>query len=94
MNKEPRIPRYSESALEAFPKSPGKRPVAFMFQPTHYKTVSTPKDLKLWEKTMREDVGVRADSSVLKAAKGHEGSLTLSYSCWREECSLTDCDEF
>ncbi len=52
MKNEPRVPHYSSSKLTPFPKSPGKRPLAFMFQPTHYKVVSTPSQLKLWEKTM------------------------------------------
>jgi len=92
MKNEPRVPRYSTSKRMPFPKSPGKRPLAFMFQPTHYKVVSTPTQLKLWEKSMRDDVGARADSPTLKSAKG-KASLTLSYSVWRDSSDLTDCDE-
>ena len=64
-----------------------------MFQPTHYRVVSTPKELRLWEETMIEEVGAAADSELLKSAKGKRGSLTLSYSCWRDQSDLTDCDE-
>ena len=42
---------------------------------------------------MIEEVGAAADSELLKSAKGKRGSLTLSYSCWRDQSDLTDCDE-
>lgn len=41
---------------------------------------------------MRKDVGPRAKSPLLRSPKGKEGGLTLSYSLWRDQSGLTDCD--
>lgn len=37
------------------------KPVIFNFQPTSYKTLTTPDELKQWEKDMKDYVGIKVD---------------------------------
>lgn len=62
---------------------PGRTvPVVFMFQPTHYRVVSTPKELQLWEQMMIERVGFERNSPILKrgpkTARMMRGRETIS----------------
>lgn len=83
--------------LKPFPKT---MPAVFMFQPTHYKKVSSPKDLQEWERMMIQYVGMdpkHFGSAQTKGAvrsrrakrppKGPGGSISGSGRGW------DDCDE-
>lgn len=60
-----------------------QRPVIFNFQPTEYKELTTPKELKQWEDDMKEKVGIPVDHSNLA------GTCCESMSGGRKD----DCDE-
>jgi hypothetical protein len=57
--------------LKPFPKN---LPAVFMFQPTHYKMVSTPDELKEWERMMIEHVGMSAD--VFRSRQEKRGAIS------------------
>lgn len=58
-------------------------PVVMYFQPSDYRTFSTPDELKEWERMMREEVGFKADIS------------NLSGTCTECSCggNTDDCDQ-
>lgn len=94
-SKSIQVPPYPSPDLVPF--TPGKGHVALMFQPTHYKVVSTPEELQQWEQLMIKDVGFDPRSSIFnRDAQGNlipSGSLSFSYCCWQDRCDLDDCDE-
>lgn len=57
-------------------------PVIFHFQPTDFRELSSPEELKRWESAMKERVGFKADFS------------NLSGTCCESVCSGNpdDCD--
>ncbi|MBJ9897859.1 hypothetical protein [Burkholderia cenocepacia] len=59
----------------------GAPPVVFHFQPKGYRVLTTPDELKEWERMMRENVGLTADISNIS------GSLTQSM------CNQPDYDD-
>jgi hypothetical protein len=61
----------------------GRPPVVFNFQPTGFKELSTPDELKEWERMMKDEVGFKGDFSNLA------GSCTESESAGRSD----DCDQ-
>lgn len=83
------LPPAKPEELIAFPQTAEKRPVVFLFQPTHYRVVNTPEELKVWERWMSERIGFAQDSphlsNRLRSPYPHE---TIS-SCG----DWDDCDE-
>jgi hypothetical protein len=61
-----------------------KMPVVMYFQPTDYRTFSTPEELKEWERRLKDAVGFRADFSNLS------GTCTA---CVCGEFGDDDCDQ-
>jgi hypothetical protein len=85
--------------LRPFPKN---MPAVFMFQPTHYKMMTSPKELREWERLMIEYVGMdpkhfgsrqrkgtakMRQSDTKRPPKGPGGSISGSGRGW------DDCDE-
>lgn len=58
---EPRIPKYdpNDPTLQRLEN----RPAVFMFQPTHFKMVSTPEELRAWEYMMEHYVGLKSTAA-------------------------------
>lgn len=61
----------------------GIPPVVFHFQPKEFEILSTPEQLREWERLMKEEVGLTADISNLS------GSCTESHCAGRSD----DCDQ-
>jgi len=66
----PKQKKPSPKGRKEWPKGP-KRPVVFMFQPTHYEIVP-PERLKEWERDMRKRVGLPAELVASMMAAGGE----------------------
>ncbi len=58
-------------------------PVVFLFQPTEFRVLESPKEIQNWEKLMKEEVGIRAD------LKNISGTCTESSSAGQAD----DCDQ-
>ncbi len=77
MPGEERLRDIDWSKAERFPERGG--PVVFMFQPTHYKVVETPEELRLWEQMMIDRVGLDRESPTLaRRAEMMSGRETIS----------------
>jgi len=71
----PPFPNWEDAV--PFPKVRGTTPVVFMFQPKRYKVVSTPEELRLWEKMMIEHVGMKRKRGRMRGGR-MRGRETIS----------------
>jgi hypothetical protein len=69
------VPQQDWEGAKRFPEPPEKAPVVFMLQPTHYKEVSTPEELQLWEQLMVERIGFEPDSPIF--SRDEEGRARM-----------------
>lgn len=59
----------------------GTPPVVFHFQPKGYTVLSSPEELKEWERLMKDEVGLTADISNLSGTCSESSSAGKSDDC-------------